>query len=156
VIDSTLTFFFLRIVHIIGFTLGFATSFALILLYLVIRKNKNLLDIFKIMRYLIFIQIITNAISSISGLFRLNFSDVLENPSQIDYFYSKMLVFSAGIIVIVILFFWFSKLISFLKTQEYRNNYLNKKQDLISIIFLSSNIVLLSLTFLLGGLLSIL
>ncbi|MHA1991655.1 MAG: hypothetical protein ACW981_11390 [Candidatus Hodarchaeales archaeon] len=155
-IDSTLTFFFLRIVHIIGFTLGFATSFALILLYLVIRKNKNLLDIFKIMRYLIFIQIITNAISSISGLFRLNFSDVLENPSQIDYFYSKMLVFSAGIIVIVILFFWFSKLISFLKTQEYRNNYLNKKQDLISIIFLSSNIVLLSLTFLLGGLLSIL
>jgi hypothetical protein len=156
VIDSSLSFFLLRIVHIIGFTLGFATSFALILLYLIIRKNKNLFDIFIIIRYIIILQIFINVVSSVSGLLRLNFSDVLENPSQLNLFYPKMFFFSANTIVIIILVYWFSKLISYLKTQEYTNNFLNKKQDLISIVLLSSNVIFLSLTFLLGGLLSIL
>jgi hypothetical protein len=154
-IDSSLSFLLLRIIHIIGFTIGLASSFALLVLYLIIRKNKNLVGIFKIMRFLIIVQIITNIFSSFSGIIRLDYSTVLENTSKTGIFYPKMIFFGVAFLLILVLFFWFSKLISILELQDYRNNHLSKNQDRISLFFLCVNVICLSLTFILGGSLAI-
>lgn len=150
-IDSTFIILVVRIFHIIGFTLGFATAFSLLLLYLIIRKNKNLLDIFKLIRLLIIFQIIINVISTISGILRINNTTVLQDQSKFSIFLPKMIVFSLNFLVIFFIFYWFNKLISDLATQPYRNNSLTKKQDKTSITLLFINMILISFTFLLGG-----
>ncbi|OLS27282.1 MAG: hypothetical protein HeimC3_04530 [Candidatus Heimdallarchaeota archaeon LC_3] len=150
-LDSSIILFISRVFHIIGFTLGLAMSFSLLLLYLIIRKNKNLLDIMKLIRLLILFQIITNIISTLSGIFRLNFTTVIQDQSKLTIFIPKMIVFSLSLIIIIFLFYLFSKFISDLATQPYRNNSLTSKQDKISVIFLFINMILMSLAFLLGG-----
>ena len=149
--DSSILLLIIRILHIIGYTLGFSISFSLMLFYILIRKNSNLLDSMKLIRILIVFQITSNSISAFSGIFRLNYSSILQEPSKRIIFIPKMVIFSLSVITIFFLLFWFSKLISLLAFQPERKNSLTIKQDKITIFLLIINMLLISLTLSLGG-----
>ena len=121
------------------------------LFYILIRKNSNLLDSMKLIRILIVFQITSNSISAFSGIFRLNYSSILQEPSKRIIFIPKMVIFSLSVITIFFLLFWFSKLISLLAFQPERKNSLTIKQDKITIFLLIINMLLISLTLSLGG-----
>ena len=60
--------FLVNILHIFGFSIGFACAAAMILLFLLMNKPRILLDTYRLLYYLTVIQGLTIILSVISGI----------------------------------------------------------------------------------------
>ena len=144
-----------HILHIIGFSIGFACTVTLLLLSLMMYRPRLLLEMYRYLYYLIIIQGLTIIISAISGVIRLGYSTVLLIPDQRVVFFLKMTTLAIDIVVLVTLFFWVNKTLHKLKMQTDRNKILTSKQFLITVVLIVLNIIFYSLTLILGGTLTI-
>ena len=144
-----------HILHIFGFSIGFACAAAMILLFLLMNKPRILLDTYRLLYYLTIIQGLTIIISAISGIIRLGYSTVLVVPDQRIVFFLKMSTLAVDILILVILILWLHKILKLLIGQSEKKKILSSQQFAITLLLIFLNGIFYTLTLILGGTLTI-